>query len=315
MSDNYLIYGAMGLGGNFDKNSPVTTEHIEQAELALNAVIESGINFIDLADIYKAGKSEIVVGEYLKNNPGLREKLTIQSKVGIHLRETYFGSTFDFSYKHIVTSVDQILKRLSIDSLDILLLHRPDPLMDRVELKQAIDELFNSGRIKALGVSNMDYHQIKLIEAYTERKVVANQLELSLLKSDFVSNSVGFNNYYGHNCDFPIGTIEHCILNNIDIQSWSPVARGVFSRDEVNTEVDSKVLKTREIVNRIANERGVSANVIILAWLLKHPAKIKPVIGSTNPDRIKDSLKALNVDLTRNEWYELMAAVKGLPMP
>lgn len=315
LSEQYIIYGAMGLGGDWAEDTKITEKHVEEAKIALDTAIECGITFFDLADIYKAGKSEIVFGQYLKENPRVREKIIIQSKVGIHLTGASFGSRFDFSYAHIIKAVDGILSRLGTDYLDILLLHRPDPLMDKDELKRAIDELFAQGKIRDLGVSNMDYHQIQLIEAYTDRKIIANQLELSLLKTDFVSSAIGFNNANGKNLDFPIGTLEYCMLNNVSLQSWGPLAKGIYSGRLLSETTPQAVYKTKEIVERIANDRNVSTDGVVLAWLMKHPAKIKPVIGTKNPDRIRNAMDAFKIQLTRDEWYELLVASRGVSMP
>jgi len=315
LPEQYMIYGVMGLGGDWGDESDVTKAQMEEGRLALDAAIKSGITFFDLADIYKDGKSEIVFGHYLKKNPALREKIIIQSKVGILIKGASFGSRFDYTYKHIIEGVDGILKRTNTTYLDILLLHRPDPLMDRYELKKAIDELFALGKIRALGVSNMDYHQIQLIEAYTGRKVVANQLELSLRKTDFVDGTVGFNNPGGKNIDFPIGTIEYCMLNNISLQSWSPNARGIYSGAPIDSKTPKTVVKTKAIVERIAKTYNLSADGVVVSWLMKHPAKINPVIGTTKPERIRNAMDAPNIELTRNEWYELLVASRGVSMP
>lgn len=309
-----LIYGTMGLGGSWDIETPITDEHQQIADTAFSTAIESGISFIDLADIYTRGKSERVLGSYLKRNPGLREKLTIQSKCGIKIDGADFGSRFDFSYDYILKSVENILKRLEIDCLDILLLHRPDPLVHKSEIKKAFDHLFDNKMIKNIGVSNMDYHQIELLEFYTDRKIYANQLQLSLEKCDFVLNSVGFNNSCGDNLNFPLGTIEHAIKNNISIQAWSPLAGGIYSGKESKAE-DPRITDTTKIVTKIAEKYKVSKDAIVLAWLLKHPANIKPVIGTTNPQRIKNSVESLNIDITSDEWYELLVASSGLRMP
>jgi predicted oxidoreductase len=315
LPEQYMIYGVMGLGGEWGDEGPVTEANIEEGRMALDAAIECGMTFFDLADIYKDGKSEIVFGHYLKEHPELREKIIIQSKVGILIKGAPFGSRFDYTYDHIIDSVDDILSRIGTTYLDILLLHRPDPLMDRHELKSAIDELFAQGKIRALGVSNMDYHQIQLVEAYTGRKVIANQLQLSLMKTDFVDSTVGFNNSGPMHIDFPIGTMEYCMLNNISIQSWSPLARGAYSGVPVDKDTPETVANTKAIVERIAKANDLSADGVVLSWLMKHPAKINPVIGSTKPGRIKNAMDAFDIDLTRNEWYELLVASRGISMP
>lgn len=315
LPEQYMIYGVMGLGGEWGDDGPVTEANMEEGRLALDTALECGITFFDLADIYKDGKSEIVFGHYLKEHLELREKIIIQSKVGILFKGAPFGSRFDYTYDHIIDSVDDILSRIGTTYLDILLLHRPDPLMDRHELKSAIDELFAQGKIRALGVSNMDYHQIQLVEAYTGRKVITNQLQLSLMKTDFVDSTVGFNNSGQSHIDFPIGTMEYCMLNNISIQSWSPLARGAYSGVPVDKDTAETVVNTKAIVERIAKAHDLSTDGVVLSWLMKHPAKINPVIGSTKPGRIKNAMNAFDIDLTRNEWYELLVASRGISMP
>lgn len=315
LPEQYMIYGVMGVGGEWGDESSITEQQITEGYLAIQTALDCGINFFDLADIYKGGKSEIIFGKFLKDNPDLREKIIVQSKVGIQLTGSTFGSRYNFSYEHITKGVDSILQRLQTDYLDILLLHRPDPLMERDEIKKAIDGLFAQGKIRALGVSNMDYHQIQLVEAYTGRKVVVNQLQLSLRKHEFVSSAVGFNNVGGAGTDFPIGTIEYCILNNISLQSWTPIAKGIYSGATLGDNIPESVLKTKEIVERIAKEQKVPNDAVVLAWLMKHPAKINPVIGSKTPERIKNAMEAFKVQLSRDEWYELLVASLGRAMP
>ncbi len=316
LPEQYIIYGTMGLGGSsWAPEDELTGEDITDGIKALQTAYECGIRFFDLADIYKSGKSELVFGHFLKENPSLRKEIIVQSKVGIQLARNGFGPRYNFSYEHIIHSVDNILKRIGTDYLDILLLHRPDPLLERDDIKKAMDYLFGSGKVRALGVSNMDYHQIQLLEAYTNRKIVANQLELSLSKTDFVSSAIGFNNYRGNNLNFTLGTIEHSILNNISLQSWGPLSKGIYSGAPINENTPESVIHTKNVVTRIAKEHNVSNDGVVLAWLMKHPAKIKPVIGTKNPERIKDAMDAFKVTLTRDEWYELLDTASGIRIP
>lgn len=315
LPEQYLIYGTMGLGGEWNQESAITDKDIKEATAAIDAALESGIRFFDLADIYRFGKSEEVFGRYLKEHRDLREQMIIQSKVGIMLNGVPAGSCFNFSYDHIIKEVDAILSRLGTEYLDILLLHRPDPLLEREGIKRAMDELFAQGKVRALGVSNMDYHQIQLLENYTGRKIVTNQLELSLSKTDFVSSAIGFNNHHGKNLDFQLGTLEYCMLNNVSLQAWSPLAGGIYSGAPLDENAPESVIKTKEIVERIAKDRNVSLDGVVLAWLLRHPAKINPVIGSTNPQRIKNASDAFKVNMTRYEWYELLDASRGVGSP
>lgn len=309
-----LIYGTMGLGGGWNKN-PIEKKDIIEAQEAIEAALEIGINFFDHANIYQFNKSEEVFGEYLKSNKSIRDKIYIQSKVGIILGTEERKGQFDFSYDHIIKEVTGSLERLKTDYLDCLLLHRPDPLMEVKELKATIDYLFKNGMIKNIGVSNMSQHQIKHIAHYIERPIVANQLEMSLYKLDFVNGGVLFNQPGYNSIDFPIGTLEYCNRKGISIQAWSPLARGIYTGKELDKDVPLRVLKTKEMVNRMAEEKGVTGEVIVLAWLMRHPASISPVIGTKNPDRIRATKGASQLVLTRNEWYDLFITSRGEDMP
>lgn len=314
MNRQRIIYGAMGLG---DRHSPtqLTEAEMDTARKALEAALESGIDFLDTADIYQEGKSEAVIGQFLKEHPGLRKEITLQSKLGIQTTGADFGARFNFSYVHITTQIKKILERLGTDYLDILLLHRPDPLTERDELYRAMDQLFSEGLIKALGVSNMNRDQIELIRLYTGHRVIANQLELSLHKHQFVSSFVGFNNSSGAGTDFPIGTLEYCMLNDITLQAWSPLAKGMYSGRQLTEPVSPEVIHTQEIVARMAGELGVPREAVVLAWVMRHPARIEPVIGTTDPLRIRNCMQARGVELTRDQWYELLVSARGERMP
>ncbi|MGM0431399.1 MAG: aldo/keto reductase [Spirochaetota bacterium] len=314
MNKQRIIYGTMGLG---DRQSPaqLTGAEMDLGRKALEAALASGIDFFDTADIYQNGKSEAVLGQFLKEHPGLRKDLTLQSKVGIQTTGTDFGARYNFSYDHITTQIKKILERLGTDYLDILLLHRPDPLLERDELYRAIDQLFSERLIKALGVSNMNRDQIELIRLYTGRRVVANQLELSLHKHQFVSSFVGFNNPGGAGTDFPIGTLEYCMLNDITLQAWSPLAKGLYTGRPLTDPVSPEITHTQETVARMARELHVAPEAVVLAWVMRHPARIEPVIGTTDPLRIRNCMQAREVELSRDQWYELLVSARGERMP
>lgn len=312
-NDKYLIYGAMGIGGEWS-DAPLTQGDITKGIEVIETALDCGIDFFDFADIYRMGKSEQVMGEFLKKNPTKRSEIIIQSKVGIRLNHIPSGSAFDFTYDHILKAVDGILERLGTDYLDILLLHRPDPLMEKEEISEAINKLFADGKIQALGVSNMDHHQIDLLEDYTERKVVVNQLEMSLEHSDFVYSHIGFNNDSAKGSTYPLGTTEYCMTNGVSLQSWSPLARGIYSGRSLEGATEH-VVNTANLVEKLAAEYGVSREGIVLGWLMRHPAKIRPVIGSANPARIRACMDALKVDMSREHWYRLLVAARGVAMP
>ena len=305
----------MGLGGEWNRNQ-MTKEDVFQAEQAIDAALEIGISFFDHADIYKMGKSEQVFGEVLKSRPTLRESMIIQSKCGIRFPEGDLPTRYDFSKQHITNSVDESLKRLGINDLDILLLHRPDPLIDPEEVAETLQQLKKAGKVRYFGVSNMNHHQIEFLQTYLNEPLIVNQLELSLHHIDWLEQGVFVNQKQGSNVNFPEGTIEYCRLNDIQIQAWGPLAKGIFSGRELDSPPEA-VVKTRLLVEKMAREKGTTLEAIILGWLMRHPARIQPVIGSANPERIRNCKDAviLSETMTRDEWYSLYVASRGENMP
>jgi len=314
MKQSRMIYGAMGLGGGW-KNETVAPIAVKQAEEAFYAAVEIGINFFDFADIYQNGKSEEVFGEVCKNDRTLRSKLKIQSKAGIFLKHTDGIGRYDFSDDHIVGIVKKSLKRLNTDYLDSLLLHRPDPLMDRRELKKAFDYLFDNGMIRKIGVSNMNQYQIEFIENAIGRRIFANQLELSLKRLDWVDATIGVNNDEGFKSSFTPGLMEYMMDRDIEIQAWSPVARGIYSGRELEENVSETIINTKKLVYKIAEHKNTTPSSVVVAFLLKHPAGIRPVIGTTNPTRIRELADAEEINLSRKEWYELYITSRGEVLP
>ena len=293
-----IIFGAMGIGGVWDE-TPLNDTDIREAADAISAALEIGINFFDFANIYRKGKSEEVFGRYLQANPGLRKNLVIQSKASIRPKR------YDFSKDHLISEVEGSLKRLKTDYLDVFLLHRPDILMDGRELRITIDELFNRGLIRNLGVSNMSHHQIEHIQHYVQRPIVANQLDMSLNKLDFAHAVVDFNKPDYSRLGCPQGTVEYCERNHVMLQAYGSLAQGLFSGKELNEGTPANVINTKNLVDQMAKERGVSNEGIVLAWLMRHPANIHPVIGTKNPSRIKAVKDAFGLELSREEWYAL----------
>ncbi|AJY75222.1 aldo/keto reductase [Paenibacillus beijingensis] len=314
LAASQLVLGCMGLGGGWD-NSPVTAEHIKEGHAAVEAALESGITMFDHADIYTRGKAEQVFGQILRDKPDLRESIIIQSKCGIKLGSGEDGSNhFDFSEAHITSSVDGILQRLGVEYLDILLLHRPDPLMEPEEVARAFARLKESGKVRYFGVSNMSAGQIRLLQAYTEEPIVANQLEMSLERIGFLETGVHVNQEAAKDNVFPEGTLEFCRLENIQLQAWSPLAKGLFSGRPLDDQPDH-VKKTAQLVGRLAEEKGTTREAVVLAWLMTHPAAIQPVIGTSNPARIRACKDAARLRLTRSEWYNLYTASRGKVLP
>ncbi|QJD87537.1 aldo/keto reductase [Cohnella herbarum] len=309
-----LVLGCMRLGGEWNDN-PITADHVKQAHEAVDAALSVGINMFDHANIYALGKAEKVFGQVLKERPELRDSIILQSKCGIRFgTDDYPRTRFDFSKAHILSSVDDILARLGIEKLDILLLHRPDPLAEPEEVAEAFHQLKAAGKVGSLGVSNMSEGQMKLLQAYLDEPLVANQLELSLLKLDWLDSVVHINQEDGKRSSFPEGTVEYCRLNNVQLQAWGPLSRGLYGGKDISGE-SASVQETAALVAQLAEEKGTSKEAIVLAFLMKHPANIQPVIGTVNPERIIACGEAGKVNLSREEWYHLYITSRGRPMP
>ncbi|MDQ0232567.1 aldo/keto reductase [Metabacillus malikii] len=315
ISSSRLVLGCMGFGGGWD-NQSITKENILVAEKAIDAALSTGISMFDHADIYKMGKAEKIFGDILKNQPQLREKIIIQSKCGIRFPSEHAPHRFDFSKEHIIKSVDGILKRLQTEYLDILLLHRPDPLIEPEEVAEAFDYLKSAGKVKHVGVSNMSAAQMKFIRSFSKEPIIVNQLEMSLKRIDWLEQGILVNQKAGTSINFADGIIEHCRLENIQLQAWAPLAYGLYSGRDVNNQSQADIT-TKNLVRQMAEEKQTSQEAIVLGWLMKHPAKIQPVIGTTNPERIKncqDSIRQAEL-MTREEWYTLYTASRGEKLP
>ena len=270
---------------------------------------------IDLADIYTRGKSDMVVGEVLKNTPSIREKVLLQAKSGIVLSdELWDGSTphFDFSYNNLTTKVETTLKRLHTDYVDLLLLHRPDPLVEPEEVARAFDDLHASGKVRHFGVSNHTPMQIELLKKYLNQPLVVNQLELNILHNDLINDGIVSNmtsaRYTGARA-----TLDYCRVNDIMVQAWSPVAGGqiIAPKDDAPDNIQA----TAKLIAELATKHNTTKSAIALAWLLHHPAKIQPILGTMKTERIAESVLADDVQLSRVEWYSLLAAANGADIP
>lgn len=293
--------GCMNLGGSWD-DKPISEATEEKAIQAITQAIKEGINFFDHGDIYANGKSEEVFSKIWDINPNLREKIIIQSKCGIKLGE---NNQYDFSKKHILKSVDGILERLKTDYLDILLLHRPDPLTDFKELGEALETLHKKGKVRHFGVSNHNAMQMALLNRYLKQPIEVNQMELSLANSQLIDEGVNVNSAKNEGYLRSNGTLEYCMLQDITVQAWSPLAGGRLTSDVVSP----RFKKVKEVIDEMANYKNVSPEAIALAWILRHPANIQPMIGTTSPERIHACCEATRVRMSRDEWYRLYKAV------
>lgn len=271
----------------------------KEANLLINTALDEGITLFDHADIYGQGKSEEVFADAIDMNPSIREKIIIQSKCGIR------SGFFDFSKEHILNSVDGILKRLKTDYLDILLLHRPDTLMEPEEVAEAFEILSNSGKVKKFGVSNQNPMQIQLLNKFLKDNIIANQLQLSLTNTGMIDSGLNVNMEIAPSIDRDGSVLEFCRLNDIIIQTWSPFQHGFFEGVFLN---NPKFKELNDKIEEFAKKYNVTKESIAIAWILRHPAKMQPIVGTTNRDRIKAICKASDIVLSREEWYELYRA-------
>ncbi|MBC7005718.1 aldo/keto reductase [Photobacterium sp. BZF1] len=308
-----LAYGCMGLGGGWNDN-PVSPEHISQARRVIDTALEAGINVFDHADIYTFNKAEIAFGEALKQIPSLRESMYIQSKCGIRFEDESAPGRYDFSADWVTQSVNGILKRLHTEKIDVLFLHRPDPLVELDALASALSSLHSDGKFDFLGVSNMNHHQIGFLQSALDMPIVANQIEMSLSKLDWLNDGVMVGTPGYQNNTYTSGTLEYCRLNGVQLQAWGSLAQGMFSEGGLHSEQEN-VRVTTEYITTLCEKYQVPSEAIVLAFLLRHPAKIQPVIGTSNLERIKACAKAPNVTLTREEWYSLFVKARGHVLP
>ena len=277
-----------------------------QAEHFVHAAIDQGAYFFDHADIYGNGDCESVFAKAIHMNSTVREKVLLQSKCGIRR-----GVAFDFSKDHILKSVDGSLKRLNTEYLDVLLLHRPDALVEPEEVAEAFDVLQSNGKVRHFGVSNQNPMQIKLLKRYVRQPIVANQLQLSITNATMISQGqhVNMQDDFAVNRDGSV--LDYCRLHDITIQPWSPFQYGMFEGVFLGNE---KFPVLNRKIDEIAAKYSVSNTTITMAWLLRHPAGMQPVTGTMNVQRLKDCVKAAGIRLTREEWYEIyLAAGNTLP--
>lgn len=271
--------------------------------------LEVGINFLDTADIYAKGKAEEILGDVFVENPDLREKVFLQSKCGIRIDEDF--TYFDFSKEHILNAVDASLKRLKTDYLDCLLLHRPDALMEPEEISEAFTKLYAAGKVKNFGVSNFNPVTMAMLDEALNFPIVANQVQFSIAHTPMLDADFQVNMHWDGATMRDGGILNVCHSRGVVIQAWSSLQYGYFDGVFLGSE---KYPKLNKVLNRMAEEKNVTPTAIALAWILRHPAKIQAVIGTTKPARIKESAKATDFTLTKKEWYELyLAAGNKLP--
>lgn len=287
-----VALGAMRIG---DAKDPVEV---------VNTAIKHGINFFDHADIYGGGDSEKIFSKALKESNYSREDIFLQSKLGI-----VSGKMYNFSKEYILESVEGILKRLDVEYLDSLLLHRPDTLMETEEVAEAFNQLEKEGKVRYFGVSNFNPMQVELLQKSVEQDLHANQLQFGLMHTGMIDRGINANRSETASLDHDGGVLEYSRLKDMTIQAWSPYQgpNGVFIGDESLPKLNAEL-------NRLADKYEISPTALAAVWVLRHPAKMQIIIGSMNPKRIEQIAKSSEIKLSREDWYSLyMAAGNGLP--
>lgn len=300
-----LAYGCWRLAGTWNP-SEVTPEGEAAGRRAVISAYEAGYTLFDHADVYCRGVAERIFGEVLKQVPGMRDRIVIATKCGVRFADDPAPgapSRYDFSAAHIISSCEKSLKRLGVETIDLYQLHRPDYLAGPDEIAGAFTELKKSGKVRYFGVSNFRPTLVTAVQAACPMPLIVNQVEISL----------------GRLNAFEDGTLDQCLIENLTPLAWSPLARGLLGDGPRSIRPEQAAAYTVQGVltalDNIARARGTTRTVVALAWLLKHPAKIVPIVGSTNPDRIREAVKAADLDLTREEWYQLLIAARGEPLP
>jgi predicted oxidoreductase len=286
-----IAYGCWRLAGS--EGGPRVAP--EDGRRAVQAAIEAGINFFDHADIYGRGECETIFGDTLHDMPGTRQHLILATKCGIRPPWDGRQHCYDSSHSHIVSSVEDSLRRLRVDYIDLLMIHRPDYLGDPAEIVRAFAQLHDQGKVRWFGVSNYKPSQIHALQSAMGAPLVVNQIELSL----------------GALSPLDDGTLDHCLAEHITPLAWSPLAKGRLTGGP-QSEKDAALF---QIMDALAARHGVTRAALAIAWILKHPAHIVPIIGTTNPTRLREAVAADSIHLTREEWYELFIAARGAKIP
>lgn len=271
----------------------------------INNAMEAGINFFDHADIYGGGKSEAVFADAIEMKPSIREKMYLQTKAGIR------DGFFDFSKEHLLEAVDGSLKRLKTDYVDVLLLHRPDALVEPEEVAETFNSLKESGKVNHFGVSNQNPMQIELLKKYLDQDLIVNQLQFGVMHTGMIDQGLQVNMEWDGSINRDGSILDYSRLHDMTIQAWSPFQYGLFAGVFIDHE---KFPELNTKLQEIAEKKGVNKSAIAAAWILRHPANIQTIIGTMDPERLTGIAKASDIELSREEWYEIYR-VAGNELP
>lgn len=299
-----LAYGCWRLAGTWTPKE-VNSERRQAGRQAILAAFESGYTLFDHADIYCHGIAEEIFGQVLREMPEMRDRILIATKCGIRFPGEPRANSpqrYDFSKEHIIRSCEESLRRLNIETIDLYQLHRPDFLADPEEVAAAFSELQKAGKVREFGVSNFRPSLVSALQKACPMPLIVHQVEISLIRLE---------------C-FADGTLDQCLENKMTPLAWSPLAGGLLGdtvKENLNTLQTARVKAIQQELAAIGQERGVSPVVVALAWLLRHPSGIIPIIGSINPVRVREAVQADSLELTREEWYRLLLASRGERLP
>lgn len=275
------------------------------ADRLIGTALDCGVTWFDHADIYGGGECESIFGKWLKNNKSLRDKITVQTKCAIK------KGAYDFSKKHITESVNGSLKRLNTEKIDVLLLHRPDTLMEPEEVAEAFSELKSAGKVEHFGVSNHNLYQIELLKTSVTQPIIIDQLQFSLTECGLITSGLNVNMKNSESVMHDGGLLEYCRIKNITVQTWSPFLHGFFSGPYIGNPEFPELNKA---LDELARQYDTTPTAIAAAWILRHPAKMQLIAGTTNPDRMKQICAGSDITLTREEWYKIYLAA-GFTLP
>lgn len=271
----------------------------KRIDSVMNTALENGIDFFDHADIYGKGDCEKLFGEFLKRNKHVRDRIKIQTKCAIH------DGQYDFSKEHIIKSVEGSLSRLGIDYIDVLLLHRPDTLMEPEEVASAFDKLEKEGKVKYFGVSNQNMMQIELLKTAVKQPIIINQLQFSVTEAGMVTSGMNVNMKNAESQMHDGFSLEYSRLKNITIQAWSPFQYGFFKGNFVDND---EFPKLNEKLSELAEKYGITKTGVAAAWILRHPANMQVIAGTMNPEHLAEICDGADILLSRSEWYEIYRA-------
>lgn len=271
-----------------------------EAERFVHGAVEMGLNFFDHADIYGGGKCEEMFGEILKNDPGLRERILLQSKAGICP-----GVMYDNSKTYLLNAVDGILKRLHTEYLDVFLIHRPDALAEPEEIGEAFEILHHSGKVRHFGVSNHNSMQMELLSGYLKQDLLVDQLQFSITNSNMVRSGMEVNMETEGALDRDGSVLNYCRKNHITIQTWSPFQYGMFEGVFLG---NPRFEALNKVIDKVAEKYGVSNTSVAAAWIFRHPANMQILTGTMKLSRLEEICRAEEINLEREEWYRIYLA-------